>query len=225
MGSENSKVVWYNFSSTSTQNEIFEISANTPEGWGMICDGVAIHLESYRIEMGKGHLTKQKHDMRCSVIRESGDYAGKVIVNINNSDGRFSNIIDRSYNWDRPVEEQSSSVVIIGSSIFGVLIICVVVYFFVRSRSEDEFFDGDEDVDTDQIETNGPPASINQYAVAETQLGPPSTKLITPHENTAPGPTASAVPVDDPAMVEYQRQLEEYNKKMAEYEAWQNAQN
>ena len=79
-------------------------------------------------EMGKGHLTKQKHDMRCSVIRESGDYAGKVIVNINNSDGRFSNIIDRSYNWDRLVEEQSSSVVIIGSSIFGVLIICVVVY-------------------------------------------------------------------------------------------------
>ena len=78
--SENSKVVWYNFSSTSTQNEIFEISANTPEGWGMICDGVAIHLESYRIEMGKGHLTKQKHDMRCSVIRESGDYTGKVIV-------------------------------------------------------------------------------------------------------------------------------------------------
>ena len=64
------KIVWYNFSSTSTQNEIFEISANTPEGWGMICDGVAIHLESYRIEMGKGHLTKQKHDMRCSVIRE-----------------------------------------------------------------------------------------------------------------------------------------------------------
>ena len=223
--SENSKVVWYNFSSTSTQNEIFEISANTPEGWGMICDGVAIHLESYRIEMGKGHLTKQKHDMRCSVIRESGDYTGKVIVNINNSDGRFSNIIDRSYNWDRPVEDQSNSVVVIGSSISGVLIVCVVVYFIVRSRSEDEFFDGDEDVDTDQIETNGPPASINQYAVAETQLGPPSTQLITPQENTAPGPTASAVPVVDPAMVEYQRQLEEYNKKMAEYEAWQNAQN
>ena len=44
-------------------------------------------------------------------------------------------------------------------------------------------------------------------------------------ENAALGPTASAVPADDPAMVEYQRQLEEYNKKMAEYEAWQNAQN
>ena len=163
--------------------------------------------------------------MRCSVIRESGDYAGKVIVNINNSDGRFSNIIDRSYNWDRPVEDQSNSVVVIGSSISGVLIVCVVVYFIVRSRSEDEFFDGDEDVDTDQIETNGPPASMNQYAVAETQLGPPSTQLITPQENTALGPTASAVTVDDPAMVEYQRQLEEYNRKMAEYEAWQNAQN
>ena len=61
--------------------------------------------------------------------------------------------------------------------------------------------------------------------MADTQLGPPSTQLITPQENTALGPTASAVPVEDPAMVEYQRQLEEYNKKMAEYEAWQNAQN
>ena len=52
--------------------------------------------------------------------------------------------------------------------------------------------------------------------MADTQLGPP-TQLITPQENTATGPTASAVPADDPAMVEYQRQLEEYNK-MYEYE-------
>ena len=52
-------VMWVNLTSTSTQDEIFDIDANIPNGWGLICDGNTIHLQSVRIEMDQGHLTTQ----------------------------------------------------------------------------------------------------------------------------------------------------------------------
>ena len=49
-------IIWVNLTSTSTKSEIFDVNANVPEGWGIICDGNPIHTQNSRIELDAGHI-------------------------------------------------------------------------------------------------------------------------------------------------------------------------
>ena len=204
MHSSNSKpVLWINLSSTSTQNEIFDISANTPNGWGIICDGNTIHLDSARIEMDQGHLTTQNHDMRCEIIRQSGDYSGTIEIYINGSDTRINHQVKHKVSWNEPVTEEGISTVVLASVVGGtsLFIIALVVLFLRRGGYDDdseEYYDETDD-HQEEYPVQGPPATA--FA------GPPATST-----------------VEDNQMTEYQMQVDEYNRKVAEYEAWQAAQ-
>jgi hypothetical protein len=189
-------VFWINLSSTSTQVEIFDVTASVPDGWGTICDDYTIHLDSSRIEMNQGHLTTQKHQMRCQVVRESGTYSGQVDILINGSDNRINFEIDLDIVWAEETTEDTMSNTILYSGISGFVIIGIILFFVIRSRNDDEI---DDDKYEDEIPIAGPPATAFS--------GPPAT-----------------VQIQETPMTEYERQVEEYNRKVAEYEAWQAAQ-
>ena len=195
-----SKVFWVNLTSTSTQSEIFEVTATSPNGWGVICDGNTIHISSSRIEMGPGHLTNQRHDMRCEIVRESGEFSGEVSILINGSDSRIMHVVNQQVTWEKPTTEDGVSTLIVASSIGGFIALAAIVFFILRR--------GDDDDEEDEFE-------YTEYSEEIPVQGPPATAFA--------GPPATTQVVTDP-MDEYQKQLEEYNRKMAEYQAWQHAQ-
>ena len=203
LNDDSKHVMWVNLTSTSTQDEIFDIDASIPNGWGLICDGNTIHLQSVRIEMDQGHLTTQSHNMRCELIRESGPYDGEVRLSINGSDDRINYEVTNQITWASPtVEETMFSNTILASGIGGFTLLAAIILFMRRGDSEDEFDDEYED-DEQFIEEEVP------------MKGPPSSAFA--------GPPATVQPVENP-MTEYERQVEEYNRKVAEYQAWQAAQ-
>ena len=196
---KSTRILWVNLTSTSTQTEIFDIAATLPEGWGIICDGYTIHITDARIEMEAGHLTTQQHNMRCEILRESGDYSGDVTIYVNGTDSRINYQYTENLEWQNSITEDGLSAMLIGSG-FGGLILIIVVILFIRRRddNEDEFHESEEKYE-ENIPISGPPASA--FA----------------------GPPATIISQEDP-MEKYQRELDEYNKKMAEYQAWQDAQ-
>ena len=150
--------------------------------------------------MGPGHLTTQKHDMRCEIIRESGEYSGEVTIQINGSDSRIMHVVSQQVNWANPTTEEGVSTLVVASGVGGLIALAAIIFFVLR---RDDDYDEDDDYETSEYMDDAP------------IQGPPATAFA--------GPPASAHVESDP-MEEYQKQLEEYNRKMAEYQAWQHAQ-
>ena len=197
-------ILWINLTSTSTKSEIFDISASLPDGWGAICDGNALHIDTIRVEMDQGHLTTQKYNMRCEIIRESGDFSGDIEIFINGTDGRINQTLSQSISFSQPVNEETFSSTLIYSGL-GVLGLVVLTILFIRRKEnhEEEFFEEEEYI--------------------EPVAGPPATAFAGPPATTFAGPPAT-VQSENNAMTEYEKQVAEYNRKVAEYEAWQAAQ-
>ena len=195
-----SQIFWINLTSRSTKSEIFEIESNVPEGWGMVCDGYTVHLEGTKIELAPGHLISQRHDMRCEVIRESGDLSGTFRVFVNGSDDRINYQINSELSWIQPTSDEGLSAIQIGT-VSGVILFAIIglILFLKRDESDEDDMYEEEYFEEDSTPIHGPPATAFS--------GPPATTTIQ----------------EDP-MVEYQRQLDDYNRKMAEYAAWQQAQ-
>ena len=200
---ENTHVLWYNFTSTSTKSEIFDINATLPEGWGMICDGIPIHLNPTRIELNEGHINSQIHNMRCEIIREGGDLTGEITLHISGSDDRINQKISQELAWNpKPVEDglfANQNAIVVGS-VIGIIILGAVIFFVMRKPKH---VDDEYEIEKYDSPTVGPPASAVFETAATIQTAPAS---------------------EDPAMIEYQRQVEEYNRQMAEYQAWQASQ-
>tara|TARA_B100001113_G_scaffold138533_2_gene113666 strand:+ start:7772 stop:11278 length:3507 start_codon:yes stop_codon:yes gene_type:complete len=193
------RIMWVNLSSTSTQGEIFDVGADVPEGWGMICDGYTIHLDDTKIEMDAGHLTVQKYDMRCEVLRENGDYSGEITVFINGSDSRITYQYTEKLTWKKSPANEELSGTIIASGAGGLILLVLLILVFIRRRDADDEDYIEDEYDEQDVPIAGPPATA--FA------GPPATTI------SSPSP-----------MEEYQKQLDEYNRKMAEYQAWQDTQ-
>lgn len=192
------QIIWVNLTSTSTKSEIFEVFALVPEGWGIICDGNPIHTQNSRIELDSGHIIQQSYDLRCEIVRESGDYSGTYTIYINGSDSRINYKISDTISWAEPTSDDSNTTIIIASGV-GIFVITMIgILLFLRRENHEEDFE-------------------EKYEESEILLsqGPPSTAFS--------GPPATTEPEIDP-LVEYQRQVDEYNRKMAEYNAWQQAQ-
>tara|TARA_B100001741_G_scaffold23006_4_gene16987 strand:- start:2368 stop:5889 length:3522 start_codon:yes stop_codon:yes gene_type:complete len=207
-----SHVVWVNLTSTSTQGEIIFVNATVPEGWGVICDGNPIHLQGVKLELNAGHVSQQKYDMRCEVIRESGSIDGTALIEVSSDDGTVNHTISSQMNWVVYEEETGIlSTTQIMMIIGGVLLLAVII-FMVRRKvdlDEDEEDDYEEPINIAAQPTQGPPATA--FA------GPPATV----QQTVVQQPVQEVATVQDAAMTEYELQVAEYNRKMAEYEAWQ----
>ena len=200
---KDSQLIWINLTSTSTTSEIFDVSAVLPESWGLICDGVAIHLESSRIELAQGNLNPQIHNMRCELVRESGVLSGDVTILLKGADGRINHTFTEEYLWAESKSEDSlfsSQPILVGSIAIPIVLLLIFMLLRKRGNQDTEIFE-DEKYSEDDVPLVGPPASSFE-------------------DNSSQSDVAS----EDQAMIEYQRQLEEYNRKMAEYQAWQAAQ-
>ena len=194
---DSNHVSWINLTSTSTKGEVFDVIAEVPEGWGVICDGSTIHTQITRVELDPGHIIQQSYDMRCEVIRESGTYTGIFTIFVNGSDSRINFTISDEITWIEPTSDESNATILVTAGVGIIILISGILIFIRRESSEDDFEE--------------------KYVEAEPipSAGPPSTAFS--------GPPATAEPAMD-EMIEYQRQVEEYNRKMAEYNAWQEAQ-
>ena len=190
-------VSWINLTSTSTKGEVFDVIAEVPEGWGVICDGSTIHTQITRVELDPGHIIQQSYDMRCEVIRESGAYTGIFTIFVNGSDSRINFTISDEITWIEPTSDESNATILVTAGVGIIILISGILIFIRRESSEDDF--EEKYVEAEPIPSEGPPSTAFS------------------------GPPATAEPAMD-EMLEYQRQVEEYNRKMAEYNAWQEAQ-
>ena len=201
LGKGETQIVWVNLTSTSTAKEFFEISAELPENWGVICDGSPVHLSPLSIEIQEGHLNPQMHDIRCEIIREKGIYSGQFTIFVNGTDSRINHRINGEISWEREgIDDGLLSISTISGIGIGVLILAIGIFLLRNSDDEED----EEIIDKTEI---GPPASVYSETQTISISGPPATQA------SLPSP-----------MEEYNRQLEEYNRKMAEYQAWQDAQ-
>ena len=206
-------LIWINLTSTSTQGEILFVNATAPEGWGVICDGMAIHLEGMRVEFNSGDVTNQIYDIRCEIIRESGSTEGEVIIDVTSSDGTINHTINSEMNWIlAPEENELLNTTQILMIVGGVVLLGVIVFMLRKFRGDEE---EDDEYEDEKV--------VLQVAAQPTQ-GPPATAFSGPPASSTPVVQQSVQQVD-PAMQQYQLQVEEYNRKMAEYEAWQASQN
>ena len=134
-----SQIFWINLTSSSTKSEIFEIESIVPEGWGMVCDGYTVHLEATKIELEPGHLIPQSHDMRCEVIRESGDLSGEYRVFVNGSDDRINYQVNSELSWSQPTADEGFSAMQIGT-VSGLALFAIIglILFLKRDDIDEE---------------------------------------------------------------------------------------
>ena len=99
--------------------------------------------------------------------------------------------------WKKSSVNDELSGTVIASGAGGLILLVLLILAFIRKRESDDDEDYIEDKHDEQdVPIAGPPATA--FA------GPPATTI------SSPSP-----------MEEYQKQLDEYNRKMAEYQAWQ----
>ena len=207
---------WVNITSTSTQPEILDVSSTMPKGWGMLCLGTAINNNPFRIELSQGHITEQKYNMRCELIREKGDLEGRIEIYINSSDGVIKERISQDVVWESEDEVSGISLLTI-SSISGIIVIFALSVFFIRRYFgiDDDLSNEEADIDAEEM-VSGPPATVLS--------GPPASSAQQVQQFSAMTSQVVDTPSSD-AVEEYHRQMVEYNRKVAEYEAWEKNQN
>ena len=117
---------------------------------------------------------------------------------VNGSDNRTNFQIKESVSWAKPVVEDSlfSTTTIVSGT--GGILLLVILTISLRNKSKSDDFD-----------------EYEEEEIHEPVSGPPATAFAGPPVTTQ---------VEDNLVTEYQAQLDEYNRKMAEYEAWQAAQ-
>ena len=59
-----------NLASSSTQPEKLHFYSDMPEGWGLICSGVPLHLENLTVEFNTGHIQLQEKSIYKGKIQE-----------------------------------------------------------------------------------------------------------------------------------------------------------
>ena len=121
-----------------------------PEGWGLICSGVPLHLENLTLEFNAGHIQLQEKSIECTMLRESGTETGVVSIFVQSDDGFINMTYRESMIWMVTIEDSVSffenSSATIGLS--SLVLICVVLLFFViRTRRHDE------EEDTPEVES------------------------------------------------------------------------
>ena len=134
------------------------------------------------------------------VIRETRDLSAEYRVIVNGSDDRINYQVNSELSWSQPTADEGFSAMQIGT-VSGLALFAIIglILFLKRDDIDEENMYEEDYPEEDNTPVHGPPATAF--------TGPPATTTVQ----------------EDP-MAEYQRQLEEYNKKMAEYTAWQHAQ-
>ena len=244
--------------STSTITENLTVSGVIPLGWGLICDGNALHLEDTEVQLPPGHLSEQEYNLQCLIIRESGAFLGEMEVRVISDDGEIDHLISHTVSWDVVVGEEVSASLTQGNiaGIGGIVIVVIISLLVIILRRYGSDHDDEEDFAKPE---SGPPAHFTQglaqpeqvsYAqpqVQQTVYVQPAVQhsaYAQPQQHSAysqpqvqqqlpSGPPASAGPpatttvsavieatIDTPATA-YEKDMAEYHRKMAEWNARQ----
>ena len=235
--------------STSTIAENLTVSGQIPSGWGIICDGVALHLQQTDIQMPAGHLSDQEYNLQCQMIRESGAIYGDLEIRIISDDGEIDHTFSQTVSWKIAVNDEVSSALETTSliGIGGVVIIIITLLSVILLRRTD---DGEDDEDSIVKPVSGPPSHFNQMqsntgqmaqvqqqlAYVQPQVQQQSAYVQPQVQQQLPqGPPVTAGPpattntntqsIANPPATEmattYEQEMAEYNRKMAEWNARQ----
>jgi uncharacterized membrane protein len=147
--------------STSTIAENLTISGQVPSGWGIICDGIALHLELTELQMAAGHLSEQEYNLQCQVIRESGALSGQMELRITSDDGEIDQTISHTVSWKVAIDDEVSSSLdqteMLGIGGIVILMIISLLVILLRRHDNDE-----EEIGTIAKPESGPPAHFTQ---------------------------------------------------------------
>ena len=126
----------------------------------MVCDGYTVHLEATKIELEPGHLIPQSHDMRCEVIRESGDLSGEYRVFVNGSDDRINYQVNSELSWSQPTADEGFSAMQIGT-VSGLALFAIIglILFLKRDDIDEENMYEEDYPEEDNTPVHGPPAT------------------------------------------------------------------
>ena len=94
--------------SSSTQPEKLHFYSDIPEGWGLICSGVPLHLENLTVEFNAGHIQLQEKSIECTMLRESGTETGVVSIFVQSEDGFINMTYQESMIWMVTIEDSVS---------------------------------------------------------------------------------------------------------------------
>ena len=155
--------------SSSTQPEKLHFYSDMPEGWGLICSGVPLHLENLTVEFNAGHIQLQEKSIECTMLRESGTESGVVSIFVQSEDGFINMTYQESMIWMVTIEDSVSFFenpsATIGLS--SLVLICVVLLFFVmRTRSHD---DEEDTLDVESIENQSHASNQSQFQQSGTK--------------------------------------------------------
>jgi len=149
--------------STSTVGENLTISGQVPSGWGLICDGIALHLESTEVQLTAGHLSAQEYNLQCQVIRESGALAGEMEIIIISDDGEIDQTVLHTIYWKVAIDDEVSSSLdqnhLLGIGGIVTLLIISLLFILLRKHGNDE---EEEEIDGIVKPESGPPAHFTQ---------------------------------------------------------------
>ncbi|MBL6885026.1 MAG: hypothetical protein ISR21_04955, partial [Candidatus Poseidoniaceae archaeon] len=177
---------WLNLTSTSSQDEIYNVEISKPQGWQIVCLGLLVNESGRNFEFEPGHISPQYEDIKCELHRIEGPLEGNLQFVVESEDGVLSWQDEQFYVFEQMETEQfEMNAEVLATSIAGFLFAAVILTLLLRKRSNRE---------TEEM-YDSHPKTIPLFETVENVQGPPISSP-TPEPSPVPLRTGPEVPAE-----------------------------
>ena len=177
---------WLNLTSTSSQDEIYNVEISKPQGWQIVCLGLLVNESGRNFEFEPGHISPKYEDIKCELHRLEGPLEGNLQFVVESEDGVLSWQDEQFYVFEQMETEQfEMNAEVLATSIAGFLFAAVILTLLLRKRSNRE---------TEEM-YDSHPKTIPVLETVELEQGPPISSP-TPEPSPVPLLTGPEVPAE-----------------------------
>lgn len=177
---------WLNLTSTSSQDEIYNVEISKPQGWQIVCLGLLVNESGRNFEFEPGHISPKYEDIKCELHRLEGPLEGNLQFVVESEDGVLSWQDEQFYVFEQMETEQfEMNAEVLATSIAGFLFAAVILTLLLRKRSNRE---------TEEM-YDSHPKTIPVFETVELEQGPPISSP-TPEPSPVPLFTGPEVPAE-----------------------------
>ncbi|MDA9156244.1 hypothetical protein N9N88_01695 [Candidatus Poseidoniaceae archaeon] len=177
---------WLNLTSTSSQDEIYNVEISKPQGWQIVCLGLLVNESGRNFEFEPGHISPKYEDIKCELHRLEGPLEGNLQFVVESEDGVLSWQDEQFYVFEQMETEQfEMNAEVLATSIAGFLFAAVILTLLLRKRSNRE---------TEEM-YDSHPKTIPVFETVELEQGPPISSP-TPEPSPVPLLTGPEVPAE-----------------------------
>ncbi|MDA8568301.1 hypothetical protein N9L15_03310 [Euryarchaeota archaeon] len=177
---------WLNLTSTSSQDEIYNVEISKPQGWQIVCLGLLVNESGRNFEFEPGHISPKYEDIKCELHRLEGPLEGNLQFVVESEDGVLSWQDEQFYVFEQMETEQfEMNAEVLATSIAGFLFAAVILTLLLRKRSNRE---------TEEM-YDSHPKTIQVFETVELEQGPPISSP-TPEPSPVPLLTGPEVPAE-----------------------------